>query len=218
MADDKQKPGQDPAWFGGDGEPRFDNILKGGPTERVDVVPDEPPMQLELEPEREEAAPEVLAGDDEGKVAFRLPAKLAPNVVPAWFPRSKVPQGMRFPRGLTVTFISVPGDQTAAKGKGDRYLILWELNEADEKLAHGRGMGDGVRTVSELAKQMIRGFDGMLPSWAGPGTPDSIDQLWQDLGAKGRGLLRRLYTQINQFDEEALTDFFEKRIACVPTG
>ena len=213
MADDK-KPGQDPAWFGDLPvvEPAGQAIAKNGEGDYA------LPMQLELEPLPDEPAKEELTGDDEGKVAFKLPQPLTPNTAPAWFPRSKVPQGMRFPRGITVTFICVPADQTAAKGKGDRYLILWELNEADEKLAHGRGMGDGVRTVSELAKQMIRGFDGMIPSWAGPGSPESIDDLWRDLGAKGRGLLRRLYTQINQFDEAALTDFFERRIACVPMG
>ena len=207
----KKVPGY-PGWFDGG-----DQQLSGGPTTRDDLAPDEPPLQLELEP-LPAAAKEELAGDDEGKVSFKLPQPIAANTAPAWFPRGKIPQGMRFPRNITVTFICVPADQTAARGKGDRYLILWELNEPDEKLAHGRGMGDGVRTVSELAKQMIRGFDGMHPSWAGPGTPDSIDTLWQDLGAKGRGLLRRLYTQINQFDEAALTDFFEKRIACVPMG
>lgn len=150
--------------------------------------------------------------------SFQLPESGPLLQVPAYFPRAMIPKDIAFPKGIEVLFIKIPGKFTAARHRGDRFLIVWGSSEADEKLSIGRAMGDNNRGVAELTKQVIRAVDGHIADWSGMPTPGSIDQIWRELGPKGRNLMIRLMTKINTLDESELTYFFEACIAVVPTG
>ncbi len=149
---------------------------------------------------------------------FQLPEPGPLLQVPAYFPRAMIPKDIVFPRGIEVLFIKIPRKYTAAQHRGDRFLIVWGSSEADEKLSIGRAMGDNNRGVAELTKQVIRAVDGHIADWSGMPTPGSIDQIWREIGPKGRNLMIRLMTKINTLDEAELTYFFEACIAVVPTG
>lgn len=154
----------------------------------------------------------------EGQQRLDHPVPGATRKVPAFFPPKMIPKGIRFPMGIEALFIRIRAEWTSARHKGDRFLIMWGTTEADEKLAAGRCMGDNNRIQSELAKQTIRAVDGHVADWSGLQTPGSTDQLWREIGPKGRNLLTRLMVKTNVLMESELTDFFENCIAAVPTG
>lgn len=174
----------------------------------------------------DEATEEVPAEDldEEGEVAAAarrgLPASTSGGA-PSW---AKIPKdngqgkAFRFPRAAQVVFVRFKAELTRAPMKGDRSAILWELTDLDEKAALDRAMGDPNRAPSELSKQMIRAVDGVVPDWSGtPGTAN-IDQFWREIGARYRGQLIRIYTQMHLLQEEEQKDFFESCIAVRSTG
>jgi hypothetical protein len=180
----------------------------------------EPESHDSLEIEESEPAVEGKSDDEFGPNAkhyVRIPEPDPDRKPPPWFPKKCIPK-MRFPKGLDIAFIKIKGTMTAAKQKGDRFIIVWELSDGDEKLAYGRAMGDVNRASNELAKGMVRAIDGTLVDWSGIGGAGNVDELWQDIGAKGRSQLQRLYTQLHVFDREEQEDFFENCIGLVRTG
>lgn len=182
------------------------------------LVAEEYPADVEVEESEGEIAGREHDAGSNARSFVKLPEPVDNGKPPPWFPRAKIPQGFRFPRGLDVYFIKIRGSLTSMKHKGDRFLILWELSDGDEKLAYGRCMNDLNRAPGELAKQMIRVIDGVPTNWDGMPGVANADQLWSEIGAKGRSQLQRLYSQLHVFDREEQIDFFESCIARVRTG
>ncbi len=196
------------------------------------------PTKEETEPEvvatkiEEEQEPLLVEGDEvktgltelddsmsmDAPNYLRLPAPSHIVKAPIWWPKGMTPKTLRFPKGHDVVFMRIRGQWTSAKHKGDRYVILWEVSDGDEKLAYGRGMGDPNRAGSEVAKQMIRAIDGAEVTWDGLPGPGNADQFWSEVGAKGRNQLIRMHTQLHIMDRSEQTDFFENCVAVIRTG
>jgi hypothetical protein len=198
-----------------------DHLVPKKVSDRSDTF--SPDDELTIEPpEFDPTAPlpgeDAVKQDGRGQVVFRLPTTEpgAPRKIPD-FAKGKIPKDLVFPRGIDAWFIEIPAHLTHARHKGNRVCILWELTEGDEKLAYGRSMQDPSRAVGELAKQMIRAFDGHKTDWSGTGL-GNVDQFWREIGPKGRNLLTMLHARINVMQAEDLKDFFENRIVPVHTG
>jgi hypothetical protein len=209
-----------PEWFAG-GAPAVE------PAPTIEVSAEEGvvgiPLLFEEEEVEVDASTKAAAGvaDVDGEHFVKLPPPRTANTAPDW---ARIPtQGtdgkpFRFPRGVEVFFVRVRSHLTAARQKGDRILIVWGLSDGDEKLAFQRSLSDSNRAITELAKQTIRAVDGNAASWDGRPGPGSVDQLWRELGGKGRGQLVRLYTQLHVYDQSEQADFFENCVASVATG
>lgn len=214
MAETQQGAGN-PAWFEDGG--------KAGQEEASDEQGEE--LAVEEDAEVQEVSPAELQPTDAELKAQELTAKKAMTVPRAEKgsrrapPGFKIPKGtserpFRFPKGIDVLFVTIPGSCTMYPHKGDRQVIIWSLTDGDEKLAYGRSTST-TRAPSELAKQMVRAIDGEVTNWTGdPGQPGAdIDRFWHEIGPKGRDLLHRLNVQINGMNREELTHFFEHCIA-----
>ncbi len=216
----EQKPAEMPAWFEGEQEiapPEFSaEELAKQEAERP------PPIAVEGDDEDEEQAAiaEAAAARGEAEVDtlhyLKLPEPRTDRRPPSW---ARVPPApFKFPKGCDVAFIRLKARWTAAQHKGDRVLIVWPNTDADDRLAYGRANGDGSRGVQELAKQMIRAVDGVPIDWSGrPGTGNP-DQLWREIGPKGRTQMVRIYTQLHVLDMAGQADFFENCVELVSTG
>lgn len=220
MSDEKDGPGQGPAWFEGKGEqgeggapPVLEAAVaeEGAPAGGIPLLLEE----AELEPD---AAAKAAAGvaDVDGEHFVKLPPPRPSMTAPEWALIPPAP--FRFPRGIEAFFVRVRADLTHARGKGDRILVVWGLSDGDEKLAFQRALSDSNRAITELAKQTIRAIDGHPADWSGRSGPGNVDQLWRELGGKGRGQIVRLYTQLHVYDASEQADFFENCVASVTTG
>jgi hypothetical protein len=214
-------PQKQPDWFEGKGEEG------GAPEPPPEVTTREegggvPILFEEEEPELDAAARATLGpAETDGEHYLKLPPPRTSATAPEW---AKVPavgadgKPFRFPRGVEAFFVRIRGELTSARHKGDRILIVWGLSDGDEKLAYQRAMSDSNRAITELAKQTIRAIDGHGADWSGKGGPGNVDQLWRELGGKGRGQIVRLYTQLHVYDLEEQADFFANCVASVATG
>ncbi len=117
--------------------------------------------------------------------------------------------------GTQIAFMKIPAKWTLVPEKGDRTCALWPLGETDEKLAYARSRGDMVRSVTELSKQMIRMVDGYRTNWEGAGKPGDIASFWNEIGAKGRHMIRNYYVKTHTVSDEDALDFFSNRFAVV---
>lgn len=135
---------------------------------------------------------------------------------PPWMP---LPPGFRVPRDLPVFYLRLPSRWTRYPGKGIplpgsdglwRACVLWELTDSEETQAYKRAMGDPTRANGELARQMIRTIDGHPSDWgASRGEVSSVDAFWTDIGARGRGIIGRIYTQLHSLGPAEQVLFFE---------
>lgn len=135
--------------------------------------------------------------------------------VPDW---AVVPRDLRVPKGRQVLFVRIPAAWTDTPLKGDRQCICWTLTDGDEKLAGDRCEGKAGRAGSEYTKQMVRAVDGHCATWMRNRGPGAIDEFWSEIGAKGRNMLMRLYTQLHLASDDEVRDFFENCIAVRSTG
>jgi hypothetical protein len=157
------------------------------------------------------AAFEDLDEDDEGqpRIDEEKPA-------PAW---AVIPDGLKVPQGWQLWFVQFRAKLTSTPGKGDRHCVLWNLSEADEKLAAKRAKGDPMRIIDECAKQMIRAVDGAIADWSGNwASPGSIDTFWREIGGKARHKLKELYLKNHTMTTEETADFFENCVAVRTAG
>jgi hypothetical protein len=127
---------------------------------------------------------------------------------PAW------PDGLTPPRqGTSVLAVRCLANATSAPAKGDRVLILWPLSVGDERVADARAMlqnnPDGA-TITERAKQMIRAVDGQPVDWK---RATAMDELWDEIGSKYRGMVKHLYVRMHTLDEEERIGFFVHSLA-----
>jgi len=137
------------------------------------------------------------------------------GALPDW---ADIPPGLKCPRGREVIVVKLQANWTHTPWKGDRTLVVWALSDGDEKVALKRAMGDSNRAPYELAKQMIRAFDGRIVSWD-PKSPDAhIENFWNEIGSKNRQIIVRLYLRLNVLSEDERRDFFENCVAVRTTG
>ena len=129
---------------------------------------------------------------------------------PSWF---RVPEGFAPPAGRQLTFLLFRGAWTDSPGKGDRTCILWNLTEADEKLALKRTRGEAMRTLDELAKQCVRVVDGHAADWTGKQGPGSVERWWREVGSKCRQQVKNHYVKTHTLDASETADFFTNCVA-----
>jgi len=131
--------------------------------------------------------------------------------VPDW---AVMPPGVNMPSdGTQIGFLRIPAKWTLTPTKGDRLAVVWPLSETDEKLAYARARGDMVRSVSELSKQSIRACDGRKARW--DGKPGDVPTFWNEIGAKGRQMIRNYYIKTHSVSDEESLDFFSNHFAVV---
>ncbi len=128
---------------------------------------------------------------------------------PAWF---QAPPGWKPPAGKRVTYMRFRASWTDTPKKGDRQCALWNLTDADEKLAVGRARGDSNLVIGEMARQMVRVVDGCTADWVGSG-PGSMKVWWREIGAKGRQVLKNHYLQTHAMTSVESADFFANCVA-----
>jgi hypothetical protein len=164
-------------------------------------------MSEEIQELSSAEAERELSGEPEAEFDPTAPTE---GAVPEWV---KEPVGLKYPSGgRQATYVQFRAAWTDCPEKGDRQCILWNLSEADEKLALKRTRGESLRTIDELTKQMIRVVDGVKANWTGVG-PGSVDVFWNDIGAKCRQQLKNLYAKTHMFSAEDAVDFFTNCIA-----
>lgn len=134
---------------------------------------------------------------------------------PAWAP---MPAGVKAPAGAQVMFVRFRAEWTATPSKGERSCICWPLTDHEEGIALMRCKGSSERAINELAKQMLRVVDGHVVDWSGEDSPGNVDEWWNEIGAKCRQLLVRMYTQMHVLDEAERADFFENCIELRTAG
>lgn len=164
--------------------------------------------------DRDEPAPAAAATvTDEGKTE---PAN--PSALPDWALKA-LPEDAQFkpPAGMVLHFLKCRADLTknGMAGRGDRVLVLWELSVGDERNAKARTFGESARTYEEMAKMMIRAYDGVRVD---PGKPDQIEKLWEEIGPRYRGMLILWYLRSHQLGDEDRLRFFVKDVASRSMG
>ena len=176
----------------------------------------EPKLQVAetmIEDDDAEATASVMA-DDEERVAHALEEAVDAGGEDAPPPWAVLPAGVKPPsEGTQIGFIRIPAKWTLTPTKGDRVAVCWPLGETDEKLAYARARGDMVRSVSELSKQMIRACDGQRSRW--DGKPGDVPTFWNEIGAKGRQMIRNYYVKTHTVSDEESLDFFSNHFAVV---
>ncbi len=151
---------------------------------------------------------------DAEPVAAEAPTANLPEAstdeLPTW---AVVPSGLKPPRGRNVLFLRIPADFTDTPYKGERQCTIWTLSDGDEKMALRRCQGDPNRAASEYTRQMLRAVDGVVSAWDKPAGPGSVDEFWREIGAKGRNMLMRVYTQLHLPTDAEMANFFEHCVA-----
>ncbi len=125
---------------------------------------------------------------------------------PEW---AAVPPDLKMPIGRQIYFLRFRARWTDRPDKGERQCLLWNLTEADEKLALRRTRGDAFRAVDELSKQMVRAIDGQSVNW----TSVSPETFWNEIGGSCRQLLKNHYSKTHMLGAEETADFFANCIA-----
>jgi hypothetical protein len=155
-----------------------------------------------------------LLADGEDRAANALEEAVdgaGSDTPPPW---AVLPPGVKPPaEGTQIGFLRIPAKWTLTPTKGDRLAVCWPLGETDEKLAYARARGDMVRSVSELSKQMIRACDGHKARW--DGKPGDVATFWNEIGAKGRQMIRNYYVKTHSVSDEESLDFFSNHFAVV---
>ena len=135
--------------------------------------------------------------------------------MPDWV---KLPPNFKPPKGVQVIFMLFRAEWTANPKKGDRQCIGWPVSVTEEKNALARARGDVLRSIDELAKQMVKVVDGVPVDWTGTNPEGNIDQWWNEVGPKCRNILHRIYTQTHNLNDDEHADFFENCIAVRTVG
>jgi hypothetical protein len=155
----------------------------------------------------DEEAERSLAGEDltEGEEA-NLPEERS-DALPDWAPT--LPEKLKIPLGVTLAVLRVRKELTITPHKGDRVLVVWPINEVEERQAVQRARGDEYALSTELAKACIRAVDGVVADRTGATAhPGNVGILWRELGPKGRHLVRTYYTRTHTLSQEETADFF----------
>lgn len=164
----------------------------------------------ELSPEEADAAmrDDALAELESGTVGEKMLGAVGAAQVggtPDWCP---IPSGLKIPPGRQIGFMLFRASWTDAPQKGDRTCVLWSLSEAEEKMAYTRARGDALRSIGELAKQMIRVVDGQRADWTLGVGAGNVDRFWDDIGRKCCQMIQNYYLKTHTLSQEEQQDFF----------
>lgn len=130
-----------------------------------------------------------------------------------------LPKDFKPPPGRIISFLRFRAQWTDTPHKGDRQCIIWNLTDADERVALKRAQtNDAMSIVNEFAKQCVRAVDGVKVNWAAPKGKGSIDEFWRDIGSKCRSQVATWYTRNHQLTQVELADFFENCVAVRTSG
>ena len=154
----------------------------------------------------EDEDPKVKTKD---KSPSDFPVSKDPSALPEWV---SFPQGFRIPPGKEITFLYFKSSWTDRPDKGDRWILMWPLSDADEKLAIKRTRGESGRTLSEMTKGTIRLIDGKRADWTGnvdAVVAYSVDRFWDELGSKCRQMVTTIYLKTHSLSREEQADFLE---------
>lgn len=125
-----------------------------------------------------------------------------------------IPKGdFPMPAGWVVFILRFRASTTNTPKKGDRTCVLWNLSDTDEKLAARRANGVGIRLIDEMAKGMIRAFDGKKAD-----NFQDIGKFWTEIGGKNRTQIKTIYLRNHTMSPEENTDFFEHCIVSLTAG
>lgn len=128
------------------------------------------------------------------------------NGIPEW---AIIPEGFKKPKkGKQIYFVQFLASWTETPEKGNRHCVMTNLSEADEKVARQRAQGDSVRTVLELARQMIRANDGVLVDWSRSKKEGNPDIFWREIGYKCRQEIASIFLKTHVLSEEQRSIFF----------
>jgi hypothetical protein len=206
--------GNNPAKLPGDelSTPKtFEDVFK-----KMTMTPEE---EAQLEAETFEQADFKKAREDEAEGDKSPLEKKAddpgdPDAIPGWV---TFPPQFKMPAGKSIAFMQFRAAWTDRPEKGDRQCILWPLSDADEKLALKRTRGESARTLSELAKQMIKAIDGVKADWTGKAGPGNVERFWDEVGSKCRQQIQNFYLKTHSLTAEEQADFFLSCL-CVRTS
>lgn len=134
---------------------------------------------------------------------------------PSWV---KIPEGMVFPRGVSIVFIRLLPEWTDTPARGERQFIAWANSVGDERLAAARARNDANLILGELSKQMIRAIDGHLVDHSGVPGPGNIDAFWMQIGARCRTLISQVYNRLHILTTAQLAHFLENCIEVRTSG
>lgn len=125
---------------------------------------------------------------------------------PDWAP--PLPDKLKVPDGIQVSFIKIRAKWTLFPKRGDRVCALWPLSELEERGAIERGRDNRTRIMAELAKACIRTVDAHAADRTKtPDSPGDVERFWNDIGPKGRNLVRTYYTRMHTLSDEETMDF-----------
>lgn len=156
----------------------------------------------------DEEAAEIADEADDAEAPPEAPP-VNEHEIPPW---AKVPATLKMPVGRQVQFLKFKAEWTDTPTKGERQCIVWNLTDADEKLALKRARGDGSRALAELAKQTIRAIDGVKTDWT-RGDLSNVNKWWDEIGAGCRQLVQAIYHKNHNLSLEDQADFFANCVA-----
>lgn len=180
----------------------------------IDLPEPEDVKVRELEEDEAAKAFDEDATTNGERMAEAMDPDAASTEPPDW---AVVPPGLKLPEeGSQIAFIRIPARWTRTPTKGDRVCICWPIGETEERLAYNRSRGDAVRSVSELSKATIRAIDGQKADWSGNmNKPGSVTTFWNDIGPKGRSMIRNYYVRTHTVTDEESVDFFSQHFVSV---
>lgn len=180
------------------------------PSETYEVPPPQKkperiPVPNEFDVEEEEDGSVAPVAELDSEIMECLDPK-GDGGVPSW---AAVPPNLKIPLGARVVFVRLRAAITRTPQKGDRTMVLWDLTPIDEDFAHDRTDGKSHRAQRELAKQMIRAFDGVKTEWA-LGKMSPVNKFWTEIGAKGRLFVMTIFDRLHNPTTTEVSDFFLK--------
>lgn len=145
--------------------------------------------------------------DDGDGVGERMEKKLGGTTegVPEW---AALPPNFVIPPGKRCGWMLFRAEWTDAPTKGDRWVMMWPLSEAEEKLAYKRSGGESAKAIAELTKATIRVIDGVKADRTGASGPGNVNVFWAEIGTKLRQMLQNYYLKTHTLSAEEQQDFF----------
>lgn len=125
--------------------------------------------------------------------------------VPEW---ATLPLGFKIPPGKRLGWMKFLAEWTDTPQKGDRWIMMWNLSESEEKVAYKKAGGETQRAIAELAKATLRVIDGVKADRTGASGPGNVAILWAELGTGLRQIVMNYYLKTHTLSPEAQQLFF----------
>jgi hypothetical protein len=143
-------------------------------------------------------------------------AEVGEKQLPEWA-RDAIPSDLKIPDGKQVFVLRFFADWCDVPKEGDHTVVIWNLTEADEKLAVKR-VTDGKRVLDEMAKQMIRAIDGRRVDWRTAGAKNNPMAFYARVGGKARQALKVFYAKRHTLNSVETTVFLAACVVAATPG